>query len=101
MVLQDNYTEYARRTHKVLEHIDQHLDQSLELGTLAEVAHFSAFHFHRLFLAWMRENICANRSGFKSNSDQVISNPDQAHRRRWGIMKPLGNLFWRLACKSK
>ena len=57
MVLQDNYTEYARRTHKVLEHIDQHLDQSLELGTLAEVAHFSAFHFHRLFLAWMGETL--------------------------------------------
>jgi len=51
MVLQDNYTEYARRMHKVLEHIDQHLDQTLELSTLVEVAHFSAFHFHRLFLA--------------------------------------------------
>jgi len=39
--------------HRVVEHIDQHLDEPLELGTLAGVAHFSPFHFHRLFSAEM------------------------------------------------
>ena len=43
--------------HGVLEHIDRHLDESLELATLAEVAHFSSFHFHRLFSAWMGETL--------------------------------------------
>jgi AraC family transcriptional regulator len=43
--------------HRVLEHIDQQLDQPLDLGTLAEVAHFSPFHFHRLFSAWMGETL--------------------------------------------
>ena len=43
--------------HRVLEHIDRHLDQPLELETLAEVAHFSAFHFHRLFSAWMESGV--------------------------------------------
>jgi AraC family transcriptional regulator len=43
--------------HRVLEHIDKHLDQPLDLGTLAEVAHFSPFHFHRLFAAWMGETL--------------------------------------------
>lgn len=55
MTSQENQVAYARRMHKVLEYIDRHLDQALELNTLAEVAHFSAFHFHRLFSAWMGE----------------------------------------------
>jgi len=35
----------------VVEHIDRHLDENLDLATLARVANFSAFHFHRLFHA--------------------------------------------------
>lgn len=41
--------------HAVIEYIDRHLDQNLDLATLAGVAHFSAFHFHRLFHALQRE----------------------------------------------
>lgn len=37
--------------HRVLQHVDDHLDQSLELDRLASVANFSSFHFHRLFTA--------------------------------------------------
>jgi AraC family transcriptional regulator len=47
--------EYARRTNAVVDFIDQHLDQKLELADLAEVAHFSPFHFHRLFHALVGE----------------------------------------------
>jgi len=54
---QDSRSEYARRMHRVLEHIDLHLDERLELETLARVANFSPFHFHRLFTAWMGETI--------------------------------------------
>jgi len=43
--------------HRVLQHIDEHLDQQLELDDLAEVANFSSFHFHRLFTAWMGETL--------------------------------------------
>jgi AraC family transcriptional regulator len=43
--------------HRVLEHIDRHLDEPLELDTLAAVANFSSFHFHRLFSAWMGETL--------------------------------------------
>jgi AraC family transcriptional regulator len=41
----------------VLEHVDRHLDERLELESLARVANFSAFHFHRLFAAWMGETM--------------------------------------------
>jgi AraC family transcriptional regulator len=47
--------EYARRMHWVLEHIERHLDGDTELATLAAVANFSPFHFHRGFSAWMGE----------------------------------------------
>jgi AraC family transcriptional regulator len=47
--------EYDRRMHAVIDYIDRHLDQELDLATLAGVASFSDFHFHRLFHAWLRE----------------------------------------------
>jgi AraC family transcriptional regulator len=50
-------TEYERRIHRVLAHIDRHLDQPLDLPTLADVAHFSRHHFHRVFAAWMGETL--------------------------------------------
>lgn len=43
--------------HRVLAYIDEHLDEQLDLATLAEVAYFSSFHFHRLFSAWMGETL--------------------------------------------
>jgi AraC family transcriptional regulator len=43
--------------HRVLEYIDGHLDQDIDLRTLARVAHFSAFHFHRVFLSWTGETL--------------------------------------------
>jgi AraC family transcriptional regulator len=57
MPVQDSRSEYARRLNRVLEHIDRHLDERLDLETLAGVANFSAFHFHRLFAAWMGETL--------------------------------------------
>ena len=50
---------YADRMHRVTAHIDQHLDQYLDLETLAGVAHFSPYHFHRLFSALMGETLGA------------------------------------------
>jgi AraC family transcriptional regulator len=50
---------YIDRMHRVIEHIDKHLDQFLDLESLAEVAHFSPFHFHRLFSALMGETLGA------------------------------------------
>ena len=49
--------EYVRRFHRVQAHIDAHLSEPLDLATLAGVAHFSPFHFHRLFVAWMGETL--------------------------------------------
>jgi AraC family transcriptional regulator len=50
---------YLDRMHRVTAYIDQHLDRFLDLEILAEVAHFSPFHFHRLFSALMGETLGA------------------------------------------
>lgn len=57
MLPRDSRSEYERRIHRVVAHIDAHLDQPLALETLAAVAHFSPFHFHRLFTAWCGETL--------------------------------------------
>ncbi|MBM3116623.1 AraC family transcriptional regulator [Jeongeupia naejangsanensis] len=49
--------EYSCRMNRVLDHIDRHLDAPLDLATLADVAHFSPFHFHRIFQAWLGETL--------------------------------------------
>jgi len=46
---------HARRMNRVLDYIDQHLADDLKLETLAEIAAYSPYHFHRLFLAWTSE----------------------------------------------
>jgi len=53
----DSRVEYERRIHRVTAHIDRHLDQTLDLESLAAVANFSPFHFHRLFRAWTGETL--------------------------------------------
>lgn len=56
--MQRNFSaEYAQRMNRVLDHIDRHLAEPVDLAILAGVAHFSPFHFHRLFAAWMGETL--------------------------------------------
>jgi AraC family transcriptional regulator len=57
MPTQDSRAEYAARMHRVIEAIDRNIDQTLDLDRLAAVAHFSPFHFHRLFTAWTGETL--------------------------------------------
>lgn len=46
---------YEQRLNDVLDYIERTFDASLSLEHLAEVAHFSPFHFHRLFRAYVGE----------------------------------------------
>lgn len=43
--------------HRVQAYIDEHLPEPLDLARIARVAHFSDYHFHRLFAAWMGETL--------------------------------------------
>jgi len=45
--------EYAAGMNRVVDYIEEHLTDTLDLERLAAVACFSPFHFHRLFRAWI------------------------------------------------
>jgi AraC family transcriptional regulator len=48
---------YRLRMNTVCDYIDAHLAEPLDLHMLAKVAHFSPWHFHRLFRAVMGETV--------------------------------------------
>ncbi|MDM0104097.1 AraC family transcriptional regulator [Variovorax sp. J22R24] len=48
---------YVARINRVTDHIDSHLAEPLDLARLAEVANFSAWHFHRVFQAMTGETL--------------------------------------------
>lgn len=51
--------DYRERVNRVIFHVEAHLDQTLTVHDLAAIAHFSPFHFHRLFAAFAGEPLAA------------------------------------------
>jgi len=49
--------EYVRRVNKSLEYISANIDRNLNLDQVAEVSHFSPFHFHRIFHGIVGETV--------------------------------------------
>lgn len=49
--------EYIFRVNKVIDFIDSNIDKTLNLATLANVANFSPYHFHRIFSAFTGETL--------------------------------------------
>lgn len=52
-----NRIEYENRVNRVIDHIRAHRGKALSLETLARVAAFSPFHFHRIFKSITGENL--------------------------------------------
>ncbi len=40
--------EYLKRINVIVEYINNHLDENIDLGMLAEMSGFSPWHFHRI-----------------------------------------------------
>jgi len=57
VVKETTHNIYAIRIIKVLNYIQNNLDKQIELEYLAGIAHFSTYHFHRIFKAFTGENI--------------------------------------------
>jgi len=51
--------DYRERINRVIFHIEAHLGEPLNLEALAKVAHFSPYHFHRIFSAFTGEPLAA------------------------------------------
>ena len=49
--------QYARRLDKVLTYLSDHLDEPFDLYRLADEAHLSPYHFHRVYVAMLGETV--------------------------------------------
>jgi AraC family transcriptional regulator len=49
--------DYSRRIERVVQHIGAHLDETLDLESLASVASFSPYHFHRIYRSVTGETV--------------------------------------------
>lgn len=79
MISKNSYQkEYIFRINKVIDYIDSNLDKTLNLETLAEIANFSPFHFHRIFTAFTSEtlNSFVKRLRIEKAARLLIINPD-------------------------
>jgi AraC family transcriptional regulator len=71
---------YLGRINRVVDHIDAHLAEPLDLTALAAVAHFSPFHFHRLFAALTGETLaeCVRRLRLERAAVLLLRSPPRA-----------------------
>lgn len=58
--------EYVKRVNVVVDYINNHLDENIDLGMLAEMSGFSPWHFHRIVRAFLGEPIGASLPGSES-----------------------------------
>lgn len=50
-------SEYVDRVNRAIDHIVRHLSEPLRLDDVARVAHFSPYHFHRIFRSLVGETL--------------------------------------------
>ncbi len=82
------YTDYQARMQRVLAYLHDNLDQPLNLERLAEVAHLSPYHWHRVYHALYGEPVAATlrrlrlgrASGELANGTRSVAEI----ARRWG-----------------
>lgn len=54
---EDTQAEYYKSVNKALDYINNHLNETITLETLAGITNISPYHFHRIFKAVIGENI--------------------------------------------
>lgn len=69
--------EYTGRINRVIDHIQANLAGDLSLATLAEIAAFSPFHFHRIFKSMVGVNLSSfiRRVRVEKAAALLLSNP--------------------------
>ena len=75
--LRENYT--ARINH-VIDYIEANIDKPLSLNQLADAAHFSPFHFHRIFSAMVGETLknFLQRVRIEKAATKLLLNPKKS-----------------------
>ncbi len=61
MTSRDTYQRHVQRVLRVVHYLWQHPQQETPLAVLADMAHFSPYHFHRTYVAVMGESVSDTR----------------------------------------
>lgn len=71
--------EYIARINRIMEYIEQHIDQPINLDSMAQIAHFSSFHFHRIFTVLVGETPAnfLQRIRIEKAAQQLKDNPSK------------------------
>ena len=71
--------EYVGRINRVIDFIEENIDTGLTLVTLAKVANFSPFHFHRIFSALVGETLngFVRRLRLEKAASMLIAHPKE------------------------
>ena len=54
-----DWPRFEQRLRRVIDHVHAHLDEPLDLARLAEIAHLSPYHWHRVYHALYGETLAA------------------------------------------
>ena len=69
--------EYRARINRAIDYIEAHIDEELSLASIANVANFSRYHFHRIFSAMLGETVnrFIQRVRIERAATQLVANP--------------------------
>lgn len=69
--------EYIARINAAIDYIEKYINTQLSLNEIANIAHFSPFHFHRLFKAimWETPNQYIRRIRLEKSASSLIRSP--------------------------
>lgn len=72
--------EYTARVNRVIDYIEANISEDLSLTELADVAHFSPFHFHRIFRGMVGEtlNDFIQRIRVEKAAAKLVLNPRES-----------------------
>jgi len=72
--------EYTARVNRVIDYIEANISEDLSLTELADVAHFSPFHFHRIFRGMVGEtlNDFIQRIRVEKAAAKLVLNPGKS-----------------------
>jgi AraC family transcriptional regulator len=72
--------EYRSRINRVIDYIEANIARELSLKELAGVAHFSPFHFHRIFSAMVGETLSGfiQRIRLEKAAAKLVTNPRES-----------------------
>lgn len=75
-----SYDKYISRIVKALQHVQNHIDQPINLKDLAQKACFSEFHFHRLFTSIVGETpkLFLNRVRLDKAANMMFNSPTRS-----------------------